>query len=255
MDRRLKKVLNEYEVPNILNTKMQETIRCAKTELQKQNLIARPSFIEVLIGQLQYISSTVWIAQIIIIGIFSVLLMNSEIHLVPDISILSVISACGPIIALIGVPELSKSFSYNMWEIEDSCTFNLYKLMSMRLMIVGMIDIIVMTILVAISSTVFIGSFISLVLYMFVPFNLAGFIYLIIINRIKSKNVNYITVATGIFISVVLNQIIDQTQLYKSVSTGIWGLMFFVSAVLLIWQVAKSILQQKQQEELQWNSI
>ena len=255
MDKRLKKVLNEYEVPDILNTKMQETIRCAKTELHKRNLIARPSFIEVLIGQIQYISSTVWIAQIILIGIFSILLLNSKPNLLPNITLMPVISACGPIIALIGVPELSKSFTHNMWELEESCRFNLYKLTSMRLMIVGMVDIIVMTILVAISSTVFIGSFISLVLYMFVPFNVASFIYFTIISRIKSKNVNYITVATGIFISVVLNQISNQAQLYQTVFTGIWGLMFFVSAILLIWQVARTLKRQKQQEELQWNSI
>ena len=254
MDKMFKKVLNEYEVPVILNTKMQETIRCAKAELQKQNLLARPSFIKVLIGQIQYISSTVWIAQIVFIGIFSVLLLNSKTNLIPNITLMPVISACGPIIALIGVPELSKSFTHSMWELEESCTFNLCKLMSMRLMIVGMIDIIVMTILVAISSTVFVGSFISLVLYMFVPFNVASFIYLTVFNRIKNKNVNYIIVAIGIFISLALNQISNQTQLYESISMGIWGLMFFISAILLIWQVAKSILQ-KQQEELQWNSI
>lgn len=251
-NKKIEQKLNDYHVTQISKERMQETIVLANQELRKQKLMRVPSLLEVLRHQIQYISPVVWIAQIILLLFVSILLLKTELNSEQINSTVVIISACSPIIALIGIPELAKSFLYNMWEIEDSCRFNLQKVLSMRMIIIGAVDILVISILLGVSSLNYNGNIVDLILYMLVPFNLSSVLYFMIISHSKGKVTSYISMAICIFMSVVLVQISIQPRLYQEIATWVWGMLFLGSFTLLIGQVDKLLNTIKQQEELQW---
>ncbi|MEW9094233.1 MAG: hypothetical protein AB2417_04035 [Clostridiaceae bacterium] len=252
-NKKIEKLLNSYQPPDVSNEQMKNTIFLAKQELNKKQSFLKASFIEVLREQIKYISPVIWIAQLIVLCLTSILLWYFGNDVKETISVFSILSISAPIVALIGIPEIAKSFTCNMWEIEQYCRYNLQKIMAIRMVIIGATDLISMSILFSISAFYYDGNILSLILYVLVPFNISSIIYLFIFNWVKGKTANYTVMAIGLFLAVGFSQLSKYPKLYQSTSIWIWGVLFVITSLLLIWKIAETLNSMKNKEELLWN--
>lgn len=253
--RNIKKALAGYQTPAIDHEHLEETIHLAQKKLAGKKLRYPISFRELALGQVQYISPSIWLMQSAFLLIIIGLLLNASGSKDLFSSAVTILSASAPLIALAAIPELIKSFNYHTWEAEMACKFTLHKLTAIRLLIMGSIDLFVITCLVIFTSAYYELSFIHLILYVLVPFNVSSSIYLFIISKFRGKKVAYCCLGAGIFIVLGVGILSTFSRIYTFTSTSVWIVLFFLSTSILIYEVIHLLQSiQNNKEELSWNS-
>ena len=89
-----------------------------------------------LLVQIRYISPLFWAMQAAAIALLILLGIGAN----PQYRMM--LAAFGPALMAISAPELAKSHAHGMWELESSAVYSLPRLTSIRLFIVGSIDLI-----------------------------------------------------------------------------------------------------------------
>ncbi|RDY25486.1 hypothetical protein CHL78_017975 [Romboutsia weinsteinii] len=221
----LKKIYTEVPIPNPIN--IQETIikvRKEVNEAQDNGL----TFWEFYFQQFGFIRKNVWLIQ------FAILLFcGLRIYYYPgSIKVISLISSIAPLIFLSGITELSRTYTYGTIEIELSTQYTLSQVMMSRVSILGLMDILSITIL-----CVFVGTNTPLYpyaifLYVCVPFMVTCFGCLWLLNRFKNKECNYYCFTLGIFIMVTVSMSTAfLPKLYVVSSLWIWSIMLLISII------------------------
>lgn len=140
-DRYFKEILGAYTVAPADETDIQKTILAGKQLLMK-NPVQELHWYRRIVNQFKYISPLLWFSQLLVIGIC--MLLISQISSDTDMTaILSAISFIVALLGVVGFPEVCKSFSYQMWELEQSCKYNLRQIIAIKLSIIGTIDLII----------------------------------------------------------------------------------------------------------------
>ncbi|NNU74975.1 hypothetical protein [Clostridium estertheticum] len=162
---------SNQKIPVYDEKKMIQTIDAAKKEYRKQMLLEPMNSLEFLFQQMLFLSKKYWLTQLVVffVATFSLGFMN----LYEGISEnkVSYYAIYASLLIVFSIPELWKNISTNTYEVENTTYFDLRKLYLSRLVLVGMLDLILVTILTLI--TVHIGGFslYDAVIYFFVPFN------------------------------------------------------------------------------------
>ena len=171
-DRYFQKILGAYTVAPADETNIQKTVLAGKRLLMK-NPVQELRWYRRIVNQFKYISPLLWLSQLLAIGIC--MLLISQISSDTDItSILSAISFVVALLGVVGFPEVCKSFSYQMWELEQSCKYNLRQIVAIKLSIIGMIDLIIILAITLFTSLQTELPMWEMTLYLFVPFNYVG---------------------------------------------------------------------------------
>lgn len=132
--------LSEYKVETADEASIQKTISAGR-QVILQNHTQRLCLRQRIFNQFRYISSLLWMAESV--SAILCILIISQINVNTDITLaLSSLSFIMALLGIVGFPELCKSFSYQMWELEQSCKYNLRQLVSLKLFIIGMIDLV-----------------------------------------------------------------------------------------------------------------
>ncbi|MBK3496516.1 hypothetical protein JFL43_16960 [Viridibacillus sp. YIM B01967] len=252
-DKKVKNTLEKYRVPQIPNSLIDNTVGLAKRAFERTGIKYEMSFREILVGQIKYISPSLWVIQAALLFIILVFLLVSNSTHNAYQSVITTISVASPIIALVVIPELAKSFNHHVWEMESTCKFDLQKLLAIRLIIIGALDMFVITIMVVITSTFYELSFINISLYILVPFNMASSIYLYILRRIRGKAATIICLTVGIFMALGVGLLAVYSELYTLISTFIWMTMFIFSTVVLVYELIHMLKSLQEGEKLEWN--
>ena len=170
-DRYFKEILGAYTVTPADETDIQKTILAGKQLLMK-NPVQELRWYRRIVNQFKYISPLLWLSQLLAIGIC--MLLISQISSDTDMTaILSAISFIVALLGVVGFPEVCKSFSYQMWELEQSCKYNLRQIVAIKLSIIGTIDLIIILAITLFTSLQTELPMWEMALYLFVPFNLA----------------------------------------------------------------------------------
>ncbi|WP_339216332.1 hypothetical protein [Solibacillus sp. FSL W8-0372] len=252
-NKKIKDTLKNYQVPQIPNLMVDKTVQLAKREFEKTPIRYKMPFRELFIGQIKYISSYIWIVQAILL-LLILLSMSLSTHGIDDHqTIITILSIVAPIIAVVAIPELAKSFSYNMWEIESTSKFNLQKLIAIRLMIIGLIDLLIITILIATTSIFYEISFVNGVLYLLVPFNFANSIYLFLLRKFHGKQVVISCLIASLIIAIVLGSLSVFNVWYLLTSTFMWIILLVFSVGTLFIEIIKLIKATQGGGEMLWN--
>ena len=142
-DRYFQKILGAYTVAPADETDIQKTVLAGKRLLMK-NPVQELRWYRRIVNQFKYISPLLWFSQLLAIGLC--MLLISQIGSDTDLTaILSAISFIVALLGVVGFPEVCKSFSYQMWELEQSCKYNLRQIVAIKLSIIGTIDLIIKT--------------------------------------------------------------------------------------------------------------
>ncbi|MEG0578026.1 MAG: hypothetical protein RR500_09230 [Bacilli bacterium] len=253
MEKKIRNALKNHDVPEVPDRIINETVHLAKSEFGQTQIRYKMSFRELLVGQIKFISPSIWIIQVALLLIISSLLLvpnntNNEYQ-----KVVTILSMMAPIIAFVSIPELAKSVNHHMWEIELASKFSLQKLIVIRLTIIGVIDVIIMTPLVIIACTFYEIHFINVVLYILVPFSFASSLYLFILRKFPGKVGVFSCLITGSFITIGLYVLSNFDQWYETASIFTWFLLLVCSICTLVYEIMLLLQSAQKREELLWN--
>ena len=165
------------------------------------------------------------------------------------------VSAMIPFLGVICVPELTKSFSLGMWELEQSCCFHLRKLMAAKMAVMGIVDGVFLIFLMAAVGNR--GSGLSgAVLAVLVPFLLSNAVYLWLFRVLKRHCSGYVLTAAGICMAggmLMLKQYLP--DLPSAVSSGAAAAIGTAGFVLLLVSGYGVLKQMDREETVVWNCV
>ena len=185
-DRFFQKILGAYTVAPADETDMQKTILAGKQLLMK-NPVQEVCWYKRIGNQFKYISPLLWLSQLLAVGLCIFLI--SQINSSTDITaVLSAISCIVALLGVVGFPEVCKSFSYQMWELEQSCKYNLRQIVAIKLSIIGTTDLLIVLMITLLTSIQTNLPIWEMALYLFVPFNLACIVSFFVTSLARNKN-------------------------------------------------------------------
>lgn len=235
-DRYFKKKLGAYTVAPADEMDIQKTILAGKQLLMK-NPVQELRWYKRIVNQFKYISPFLWLSQLLAIGLCMLLIsqMNSDTDITAFLSAISFIVA---LLGVVGFPEICKSFSYQMWELEQSCKYNLRQIVAIKLSIIGTIDLLIIIAITLFTSLQTKLPIWEMALYLFVPFNLACIVSFFVTSLARNKNSIF---PAGFGIAFLMLLCINRFSLYQSTSIPIWLVLCFGTFVILIWKTVQFI--------------
>lgn len=238
-DRYFQKMLGAYTVAPAGEMNIQKTVLAGKQLLMK-NPVQELRWYRRIGNQFKYISPLLWLSQLLAIGIC--MLLISQISSDTDItSILSAISFVVALLGVVGFPEICKSFSYQMWELEQSCKYNLRQIVAIKLSIIGTIDLLIILAITLFTSLQTELPMWEMALYLFVPFNLACIVSFFVTSLARNKNSVFPIFPAGFGFAFLMLLWINRFSPYQSISIPIWLILCFGTFAILIWKAAQFI--------------
>lgn len=235
MTRDIREILEIYKVDSNPNEK-REIIAKGKKIIEKQQL-QRHSVLDLLFSTLQFISWKVWLSQftlffasiLIILNINKNEKINTIMHLLVTLLVISI---------LFFMDELFKSFTYGMWELEETLKYNLSQHILLKFLIFGLVDFVVVIVLSLITSNSLALSIWLILLYLLVHYNIICILLFLIITFWRNYLNRYlIWLLSGIIyiISFITNNIFSIYQM----DLTYWRFAFVISTVLLLYLVCQ----------------
>ena len=238
-DRYFKKILGTYTVAPTDEANIQKVILAGKQLLMK-NPVQELCWYRRIANQFKYISPLLWLSQLLATGLC--ILLISQISNGTDMTaILSAISFIVALLGVVGFPEICKSFSYQMWELEQSCKYNLRQIVAIKLSIIGTIDLLIILAITLFTSIHTKLPMWEMALYLFVPFNLACIVSFFVTSLARNKNSVFPIFPAGFGIAFLMMLCINRFSLYQSISIPIWLIIYLGTFVILIWKMAQFI--------------
>lgn len=241
-------MLNQYHVPPGKESDISMTILLGQ-KMMNHMVRSKTPFRILLKDQASYISPYLWGTQIVAIIITVLLSANlTEPHLEIQRKLFSIT----PILAFFAVPELIKSSVYGMSELEAACKNSVSKILATRLFIIGSINLVAITIIIASISIQYSTPFIQIMLYGLVPFNIVNGINLLVFHFTKIRS---IAVASSISLCLtVLMKLITEFSFFTDISSTMWIILFVTSTVFLLAEIYYFMKSMTKEEVLiQWN--
>ncbi len=225
--KRIKKWLQDYDIPPIPEESMEELVGIGK-DYMESSVVNTSSFRNVLKSQLQCLTPAFWTIQIVLMSVAIVMV-------------------------LLGVREISKSNIYAMWEIEQSSRYPLVKIVSCRMLIIGLFHLFFMTGILTVMSYYYQQSMIGMILYGMVPFNLSCTCYLFVTSKNGEENTSYYLIVSMVCLIVVFFFISRQRLLFQS--SMLWGwCIFYLLSLMSAGKAVKTYLKyEKMIGEWEWN--
>lgn len=230
----------KHDVPAYDEKKLLETINAAKKEYNRQMLLVPMSGLEFLFQQMLSLSKRYWLMQLaaFFAAAVSLGLLNSYTGI--NDRRIAYCAIFAPILIIFSIPELWKNVSAKAYEIENSTYIDLRKVYFSRIVLVGMLDLVLATVLTAI--TVRAGGFspYEAVIYFFVPFNFNSCICfsLLCIRRLSSE-----LVAAGGCISggIFWYLLVKDYHVYELLHTRTWYVLLVLSLVYIVFACKKFV--------------
>lgn len=228
-NKKIKKRLEDYKIPEFDKSKMIETIEASKKEYIKHQGRTPISFKEFIMMQIRFINPFVWIFQVCTLIVFSIILYDLRLGENEVKNIYLLLSFTAPIVAFTGFPEILKSISYNTYEIESSTYFSMQKLTAARIFIFAITDLFCLTFILSLVALGSSESLLQLILYLLVPFNITCCGCITVLNHVKSRNGSYYCLGIATICMLFTYIISNYDLVYKEASTVIWLVIFIIS--------------------------
>ena len=128
-----------------------------------------------------------------------------------------------------------------MWELEQSCKYNLRQIVAIKLSIIGTIDLIIILAITLFTSLQTELPMWEMALYLFVPFNLACIVSFFVTSLARNKNSVFPIFPAGFGFAFLMLLCINRFSPYQSISIPIWLILCFGTFAILIWKAAQFI--------------
>lgn len=172
-------------------------------ELHRHPIAVRIPFAQKLLTQAGYLSPLTWVLQAVLFAAAALLLGGKQEW--QSLSGLIGAAAVAPLFGLIGCTEIARSFFHGMWELEDACRFPLRYVMSMRMLILGLGDLLAFTVLLLLHAGTG-GPVLLTAAFLLVPFHLSNIVYLLLLTGMGGKCPAQLLAAVGILLAVLFSR-------------------------------------------------
>lgn len=176
-------LLPRGHMPRADEGRIQQTVSMGQ-DYMRRHVPEKTSVGHLFFEQLKYLSPLLWATQFMaLIVVFSLTVSGDpSLHTAKNI-----LFQLAPLTALLAVPELIKDSLYDMTELESSCKNSGSVILLMRLIAVGCINVLTLSLLAWVVAGVWHYRFLSLVAYALVPYNCVNVISLGMIMLLKIR--------------------------------------------------------------------
>ena len=251
-ERQMKAYMETIRPPELSESRWEILNAVIAEESGKKVWIPRKSMAQRVWEQAAYISPLTWGFQLIFL-LFGLYLLNQEMTgvMVKELAVLI------PLTGIIAVPEFMKSFSRGMWELEESCFYNMRQLILLKMVIFGIADGLLITVLIAAAGSRGIR-LTEAFYYIAVPFNLSNACYLFLFQLLKRRCSGYILAAAGCFMVAAgwmaqRYQLLDISRLTALLGPGTVWIAVGVSAAVLAGSVIRLLHGFEKEEGMIWS--
>ncbi len=237
----LQQWVQDYEVPEEPENRMEKLIFMGKNYMESPEF-NKNSLRNVFLSQLQYLPFSFWAAQtgfLMAVVVVVCLLGHFKVQLYYPLAVLAIII---PFIVLLGVKQISKSNTYDMWEIEQSSRCQLTKLVACRMLIVGLLDLFFVTGVLVLMSYYYQQPIIGMILYGIVPLNISCTSYLVTITKAEKSEESYHLIACMVCLMIAFSFILRQQILFETSMIWMWA-VFYVSSVVFLGKAIQKYLK------------
>ncbi len=245
-EEQIKEFLLRCQAPDMGQEQRGKLFRTLKMEMARKRLVPRRSLGRSLWEQARFISPAAWVLQTVFL-VFAVVLAGAG-----DGWYLWRLASVIPFFGVICVPEITKSFCCGMWELEESCLYNLKRVMAMKLMIFGIVDGISLLLLAATAGRAGAGIG-EAVLFILVPFNCSNAVYLWLFTVMGRRENGYLMAAIGLLMaagSTILGYYVPNPLLSKAWLAAVAGI---VSLAVLGAGIYRLISRMESEESEKWS--
>ena len=230
MTKNVREMLTIDEVDSHSNGKIQ--VIAKGRQLIEQQQLQRHSVLDLFLSTLQFISWKVWLSQFGLLFISILILLNIDKN-EKITTIMPLLLAFLLISVLFFMDELFKSFTYGMWELEETFKYNLSQYILLKFLIFGSVDFIIVVALSFVTSTSFLFPAWLILLYLLVHYNIIGILLFVIITLWRNYLNRYVMwLLPGIIyvISFVANHLFGGYRM----NLVYWKVTFVITTVILL---------------------
>lgn len=225
-EKKIREVLRHNVVPSLDKSFYKVLVKNVLGELESKPLVSiKIPWIRRVFMQIPFLSKGTLFGQAVILLAGIYIAMNGK-----DQRYLMVMSICMPLVGVVGGLEILRSFASGMWELEQTCRYDLRQLMGMKLFITGITDLMSLGIWTVLGNIR--GSGIShMLIFVLIPFNISNIVYLLILKIFGRNCSGFVFAAAGVGMSMIMmfmNQLFADLELYTrelSLFAGILGSM------------------------------
>ena len=140
-----------------------------------------------------------------------------------------------------------------MWEIEQSSRTTLVKIIAGRMLIVGVFNLFLITVILIFMAYIYQKPIAEMVLYGLIPFNISCTCYFLICTKSRIKDSLYHLIACMVFLSGIFSFILHQRFIFEI--SMLWGWVgFYVLSIILLGKTLQMYLKkEKMIGELIWS--
>lgn len=193
---------------------------------------------EFVLSQICYIRKRVWFVSVIILltGIGTVCIIPAR-----SMTLVWIISALIPLLAVLTAAEISRSDIFGMSEIEAGCRFALPQVIGARMIILGICNFVVIAAVTVISGVFSPFGIAMSALYILTPYVSVNGISLAIFGRVKGQDGVYLSTAAALGVSLA-GVIIFGKEFYDERPANFFMAAVCAAGVVLMTVQSKKIL-------------
>jgi hypothetical protein len=239
----LKKVLNTSTLYS--NDNINNTINIITDEFRKHKPKKRIGYIEFLFCQIQFIGFKIWLCEGFILTLICLILnigFDGNFKYIVNHHIPDLLCLCTILITMTSVPFFCRSYKYNMYELESSTKMSISNLLSSRIIIIGIGDIIFLIAIAIVALNKANISTIFIIIYSLLPFLISFGSCIFILNYNRTQYSVFICEAFCLFLLIIqplFHRVIP--QIYYETALGGWIILTFLFAAIIVFQIYQLI--------------
>lgn len=234
-------------------TDRKRAMEAIREEIAGKRLRYVPSYRELFMIELQYISPLFWMLQgILVTGLLFIfyVMPYPEHDFADNMRWISIAAAW---MGVVTCSDLGRHISKGMAELEQSCYFNLPQMWTMRMILTGIVDILLLTFCSGRIAETVSAPFAQVCVYVLVPFVLSNACCLLLFSFMRGGRGRYgqLTMA---FSAGIMAMIPSATPSWYQVEfLGIWIGVLLAGVMLFLWQIRILYGKMSRGEILCWN--
>ena len=187
------------------------------------------SYMARVLRQIPYITGWVWIVQAAVAAV----LLAAAGESMTGFEAAMFLSFTAPVLALLPVVDVIRSYGHNMCEMEAACRYDLRQITAMRMCVIGSVDLV----LLAAGGWLYqekCGSIWEFGLFVLLPFLAGSSLYCWELHRFSAKCSVFVLLATGIVLDLLGYPMLRDIHLRMTLEHPEWIPALALSAVTLL---------------------
>ena len=191
------------------------------------------SVLSCVINQFRHLSPALWFTDAAVLA-FCMLVIRRTGDGADRELLFSFLSFLAALLGTLGFPELCRSFSCRMWELEQSCRYDLRQITSVRLFLIGMTDLVLLLLVSGMVSSRTEILFWETAVYLLVPFNLSCITAFAVLGMLRGGSSFFHVYGSGAAVSFLFLIGSNHFYVYQKLTFLQWNVILALTVAVLV---------------------